>query len=120
MSVSASDPGAWSEVTSEASCIPTSMDAELISILTKAVEDLELNWAAAEQLSKCWMDRCFLGASHQADVPQRPAPFFPDLHEELTHLWRSPSFSPSPCTRNSASHGSGGGGEKRVCVTASS
>ncbi|KAL0188184.1 hypothetical protein M9458_015283, partial [Cirrhinus mrigala] len=90
MSTSASDPGAWSDAPSEASCTQTSLDAELMNILTEAVADLELDWAAPEQPSKRWMDGSFLGASRQAEAPQRPAPFFPELHEELTHSWRSP------------------------------
>ncbi|KAL0146542.1 hypothetical protein M9458_058173 [Cirrhinus mrigala] len=90
MSTSASDPGAWSDAPSEASCTQTSLDAELMNILTEAVADLELDWAAPEQLSKRWMDGSFLGASRQAEAPQRPAPFFPELHEELTRSWRSP------------------------------
>ncbi len=49
-----------------------------------------MDWAAPEQPSKRWMDGSFLGASRQVDVPQRPAPFFPELHEELTRSWRSP------------------------------
>ncbi|RXN06012.1 hypothetical protein ROHU_012493 [Labeo rohita] len=52
MSTSASDPGAWSEVPSQASCTLTSLDVELMSILTEAVADLELDWAAPEQPSK--------------------------------------------------------------------
>ncbi|KAL0154925.1 hypothetical protein M9458_049188, partial [Cirrhinus mrigala] len=90
MSTSASDPGAWSDAPSEASCTQTSLDAELMNILTEAVADLELDWTATEQPSKRWMDGSFLGANRQAEAPQRPAPFFPELHEELTRSWRSP------------------------------
>ncbi len=63
---------------------------ELMNILTEAVADLVLDWAAPVQPSKCWMDGSFLGASRQADVQQRPAPFFPELHEELTCSWCFP------------------------------
>lgn len=63
---------------------PISLDAELMSILPEAVEDMELDWVAPEQPSKRWMDGSFLGASSQTGLPQRPAPFLPELHEELT------------------------------------
>ncbi|XDV44776.1 hypothetical protein PO909_013016 [Leuciscus waleckii] len=89
MSTSASDPGTWSEAPSEAA--PASLDAELMAILTEAVADMELDWVAPKELpSKKWMDGSFLDAGRQAEAPQRPTPFFPELHEELTWSWRSP------------------------------
>lgn len=89
MSTNASDPGAWSEAPSEAA--PASLDAELMAILTEAVADMELEWTAPKELpSKRWMDGSFLGAGRQAEAPQRPAPFFSEVHEELTRSWRSP------------------------------
>ncbi|XDV32563.1 hypothetical protein PO909_003350 [Leuciscus waleckii] len=89
MSTSASDPGAWSESPSEGA--PASLDAELMAILTEAVADMELEWTAPKELpSKRWMDGSFLGAGRQAEAPRRPAPFFSEVHEELTRSWRSP------------------------------
>ena len=89
MSTSASDPGAWPESPSEGA--PASLDAELMAILTEAVADMELEWTAPKELpSKRWMDGSFLGAGRQAESPRRPAPFFAEVHEELTRSWRSP------------------------------
>lgn len=42
---------------------PISLDAELMSILPEAVEDMELDWVAPEQPSKRWMDGSFLGGA---------------------------------------------------------
>lgn len=52
---------------------------------------MELEWTAPKELpTKSWMDGSFLGAGCQAEAPQRPAPFFSEVHEELTWSWRSP------------------------------
>ncbi|KAL0168134.1 hypothetical protein M9458_036356, partial [Cirrhinus mrigala] len=89
-STSASDPGAWLEALTEGpSPTPASLDEELLNILTEAVEDMGLDWVVPEQPAKQWMDGSFLGAGRQSDALQRPAPFFPELHEELTSSWCS-------------------------------
>ncbi len=65
------------------------MDAELLRILSKAVEELGIEWSPPEEPSRSLLDEWFLPGRHQAPR-QRPSPFFPEVHEELTRLWRAP------------------------------
>ncbi len=57
------------------------MDAEL--------EELGLEWSPPEEPSRSSLDEWFLPGRRQAPQ-QRPSPFFPEVHDELTRSWRSP------------------------------
>lgn len=76
------------------------MDTELIRVLSKAIEELGLEWSAPEEPSRSRLDEWFLPGCCQAP-PQRAAPFFPEVHEELTKSWHAPY---SARLRTSASH----------------
>ncbi len=65
------------------------MDAELFRVLSKAVEELGLEWSPPEEPSRSRLDEWFLTGRRQAPQ-QRPSPFFPEVHDELTRSWRSP------------------------------
>ncbi len=65
------------------------MDAKLFSVLSKAVEELGLEWSPPEEPSRSHLDEWFLPGRRQAPQ-QRPSPFFPEVHDELTRSWRSP------------------------------
>ncbi len=65
------------------------MDAELFRVLSKAVEKLGLEWSPPEEPSRSRLDEWFLPGRRQAPQ-QRPSPFFPEVHDELTRSWRSP------------------------------
>ncbi len=65
------------------------MDAELFRVLSKAVEELGLEWSPPEEPSRSRLDEWFLPGCRQAPQ-QRPSPFFPEVHDELTRSWRSP------------------------------
>ncbi len=65
------------------------MDAELFRVLSKAVEELGLEWSPPEEPSHSRLDEWFLPGHRQA-TQQRPSPFFPEVHDELTRSWRSP------------------------------
>ncbi len=65
------------------------MDAELFHVLSKAVEELGLEWSPPEELSRSRLDEWFLPGRRQAPQ-QRPSPFFPEVHDELTRSWRAP------------------------------
>ncbi len=65
------------------------MDAELFRVLSKAVEELGLEWSPPEEPSRSHLDEWFLPGRRQAPQ-QRPSPFFPEVHDELTRSWRSP------------------------------
>ncbi len=65
------------------------MDAELFRVLSKAVEELGLEWSPPEEPSRSRLDEWFLPGRRQAPQ-QRPSPFFPEVHDELMRSWRSP------------------------------
>ncbi len=65
------------------------MDAELFRVLSKAVKELGLEWSPPEEPSRSRLDEWFLPGCRQAPQ-QRPSPFFPEVHDELTRSWRSP------------------------------
>ncbi len=97
MSLVASDAGELSgSVTDPApsglpapSAAKAGMDAELFRVLSKAVEELGLEWSPPEEPSRSRLDEWFLPGRRQAPQ-QRPSPFFPEVHDELTRSWRSP------------------------------
>ncbi len=55
------------------------MDAELFRVLSKAVEELGLEWSPPEEPSRSRLDEWFLPGRCQAPQ-QRPSPFFPEVH----------------------------------------
>ncbi len=65
------------------------MDAKLFRVLSKAVKELGLEWSPPEEPSRSRLDEWFLPGRRQAPQ-QRPSPFFPEVHDELTRSWRSP------------------------------
>ncbi|KAL0195699.1 hypothetical protein M9458_009271, partial [Cirrhinus mrigala] len=66
----------------------TDMDAELFRVLTRAVDELGLEWSPPEEPSRSLLDEWFLPGCRQAPR-QRASPFFPEVHEELTKSWRA-------------------------------
>ncbi len=67
-------------------------DDELIRVMTKAVNELGLEWSLPEEPSCSRLDKWFLPGRHQA-LCQRSSPFFPEVHNELTKSWRAPYLS---------------------------
>ncbi len=97
MSLAASDAEELSGLVADPAPLPSSapstakagMDAELLCVLSKAVEELGLEWSPPEEPSRSRLDEWFLPGRSQAPR-QRPSPFFPEVHDELTRSWRSP------------------------------
>ncbi|KAL0165908.1 hypothetical protein M9458_037752, partial [Cirrhinus mrigala] len=67
----------------------TGMDAELFRVLTRAVDELGLEWSPPEEPPRSLLDEWFLPGRRQAPH-QRASPFLPEVHEELTRSWRAP------------------------------
>ncbi|MGL5598554.1 MAG: hypothetical protein ACRDDA_10720, partial [Aeromonas sp.] len=65
------------------------MDAELLRIMTMAVEQLGLDWSPPEEPSRSRLDEWFLPGRRQAPL-QRSAPFFPGVHDPIAKSWRTP------------------------------
>ncbi len=75
------------------------MDAELFRVLSNAVLKSWV-WSGLHQrspLAAVWMSG-FCRGRRQAPQ-QRPSPFFPEVHDELTRSWRSPYSCPPPYFR---------------------
>ncbi len=97
MSLTASDAKELSGSVADPALLPSSapsaakvwMDAELLRVLSKAVEELSLEWFPPEEHSLSRLDEWFLPGRRQAPC-QRSSPFFPEVHDELTRSWRSP------------------------------
>ncbi len=62
---------------------------------SKVVEELGLEWSPPEETSRSRLDEWFLPGRRQAPQ-QRPSPFFPEVHDELTRSWRSPHSARPP------------------------
>lgn len=65
------------------------INTELVRLLTKVVEDLGLDWSPPEEPASNRLNEWFLQGRRQAPQ-QRPAPFLPELHAELTKSWKEP------------------------------
>ncbi|KAI2646291.1 Platelet glycoprotein V [Labeo rohita] len=65
------------------------MDAELFRILTRAVDELGLEWSPPEEPPRSLLDGWFLPGRRQAPR-QRASQFLPEVHKELTRSWRAP------------------------------
>ena len=66
-----------------------SIEAELMRLLEQAVESLGLEWSTPQQPAHNRLDGCFLQRD-RASQPSRPAPFLPELHEEVAKSWNAP------------------------------
>ncbi|XDV14306.1 hypothetical protein PO909_014578 [Leuciscus waleckii] len=71
------------------SSVRASVDAELLRLLTKTVEDLGLEWTAPQEPAPNRLDGCFLPGRRSSPV-LKPAPFLPELHDMLSRSWGAP------------------------------
>ncbi|CAM4452228.1 unnamed protein product [Leuciscus chuanchicus] len=73
-----------------------SIEAELMRVLAQAAASLGLEWSSPEQPAHNRLDGFFL-PGERASPASRPAPFLPELHEEVGKSWnRAWNKSPSP------------------------
>ncbi|CAM4657092.1 unnamed protein product [Leuciscus chuanchicus] len=77
------------EASAESSGVRSTFEAELLRLLTKAVEDLGLDWSLPDEPAPSRLDGCFL-PGRRSTPHTRPAPFLPELHEEPTKSWKAP------------------------------
>ncbi|XDV31059.1 hypothetical protein PO909_033832 [Leuciscus waleckii] len=76
-----------------------SIEAELMRVLTQATASLGLEWITPEQPAHNRLDGYFL-PGERVSPASKPAPFLPELHEEVAKSWGSPF---SARTRSSVS-----------------
>ena len=76
-----------------------SIERELMRVLALAAASLGLEWSAPELPSRTRLDGSFLPGERTSPV-SKPAPFLPELHEEVAKAWNAPF---SARTRSSVS-----------------
>ncbi|KAI2646366.1 Titin [Labeo rohita] len=89
LSGSVDDPAPLSSADTSGPRTGAGMDAELVRVLTRAVDELGLEWSPPEEPSRSLLYEWYLPGRRQAPR-QRASPFFPEVHEELTKSWRAP------------------------------
>ncbi len=83
MSISASEKEDWvgSEPDHLGSSEPSDLQ-ELMRVLSKAAQELELTWSPPEELVRSKLDSWYFRSTHKANS-RASVPFFPDVHEQL-------------------------------------
>ncbi|CAM4733894.1 unnamed protein product [Leuciscus chuanchicus] len=76
-------------IVEEDSCSILASETELTRLLTQAVQSLGLEWSTPAEPAHNRLDGCFL-LGDRVSPPSRPAPFLPELHEELAKSWCAP------------------------------
>ncbi len=92
MSISASEKEKWAESERDRSGSegPSDLQEEFISVMNKAVQELELSWNPPEEPAKRKLDsRYFRSSRCQVDT-RASVPFFPDVHDQLIKAWSVP------------------------------
>ncbi len=91
MSISASEKEDWagSEPDQLDSSEPSDLQEELMRVLSKAVQELELTWSPPEEPVRSKLDSWYFRSTRKADS-RASVPFFPDVHEQLVKTWTAP------------------------------
>ncbi len=91
MSISASEKEDWagSEPDQLDSSEPSDLQEELMRVLSKAVQELELTWSHPEEPARSKLDSWYFRSTRKADS-RASVPFFPDIHEQLVKKWSAP------------------------------
>lgn len=92
MSISASEKEDWAG--SERDCPdsegPPDLQEELVRVMTKAVQELELTWSPLEEPAKSILDSWYFRSFRRQADSRASVPFFPDVHEQLVKAWSAP------------------------------
>ncbi len=91
MSISAPEKEDWagSEPDHLDSSEPSDLQEELMRILSKAVQELELTWSPPEEPVRSKLDSWYFRSTRKADS-RASVPFFPDVHEQLVKMVSAP------------------------------
>ncbi len=92
MSISASEKEEWaeSEWDRSGSKGPSDLQEELIRVMNKAVQELELAWNPPEEPVKSKQDSWYFRSSRCQVDTRTSLPFFPDVHDQLIKGWSAP------------------------------
>ncbi len=90
ISISASEREDWAGLEPDQldSSEPSDLQEELMSVLSKAVLELELTWSPEEPV-RSKLDSWYFRSTRKADS-RVSVPFFPDVHEQLVKTWSAP------------------------------
>ncbi len=91
MSISALEKEDWagSEPDQLDSSEPSDLQEELMRVLSKAVQELELTWSPPEEPVRSKLDSWYFRSTRKADS-RASVPLFPDVHEQLVKTWSAP------------------------------
>ncbi len=91
MSISASEREDWAGSESDHldSSGPSDLQEELMRVLSKAVQELELTWSPPEEPVRSKLGSWYFRSTQKADS-RASVPFFPDVHEQLVKMWSAP------------------------------
>ncbi len=92
MSISASEKEEWAESERDRSGSkgPSDLQEELIRVMNKAVQELELAWTPPEEPVKSKQDSWYFRSSRCQVDTRTSLPFFPDVHDQLIKGWSAP------------------------------
>ncbi len=93
MSISASEKEDWAESErdrSDSEGPAKDLQEELIRVMNKAVQELELSWNPPEEPTKSKLDSWYFRSSRRQVDPRTSVPFFPDVHDQLVKAWSAP------------------------------
>ncbi len=69
---------------------PSDLQEELIRVMNKAVQELELSWNPPEEPAKSKLDSRYFRSSRRQVNTRTSVPFFPDVHNHLVKTWSAP------------------------------
>ncbi len=117
MSLSASEKEDWagSEPDHLDSSEPSDLQEELMKVLSKAVQELELTWSPPEEPVRSKLDSWYFRSTRKTDS-RASVPFFPDVHEQLVKTWSAPQSAPVHSNTQAIFFPRGWRGGPRVCA----
>ncbi len=68
---------------------PSDLQEELMRVLSKAIQELELTWSLPEKPVRSKLDSWYFRTTRKVDS-RASVPFFPDVHEQLVKTWSAP------------------------------
>ncbi len=119
MSISGSEKQSWAESERDRSDSegPVDLQEELIRVMNKAVQELELSWNPPKEPSRSKLDSWYFRSSRRQVDSRTSVPFFPDVHDQLVKTLSAPQ---SACVHSATqaifSHVDGAEAHGYVCM----
>ncbi len=96
MSISASEKEEWAESERDRSGSkgPSDLQEELIRVMNKSVQELELAWNPPEEPAKSKLDSWYFRSSCCQVDTRTSVPFFSNVNDQLVKTWSAPQSAP--------------------------